>query len=85
MITVQGNYQNQSSSPFSTSQWIFGANGIGIDVARNTGAMTINELAQSRVIAQDISASSSLGGTFQPLTICENGVTSTINVLVQSA
>lgn len=84
MITIQGNYQNQSSSPFSNGQWTFGANGIGVDVSRNNGAMTINELARSNVSVQDISASASLGGTFQPLQVCIDGVTSTINVLVEN-
>jgi hypothetical protein len=100
MITVQGNYQGQSSSPFSTSQWTFGANGIGVDVARNTGAMTINELARSNVSTEDVSASSSssastttiteteildyLNASFQDLEVCVAGVTATIRVLVEN-
>ena len=61
---------------------MFGANGIGMDVSRTTGSVTVNELAQSRVRVEDISASS--GGTFQPLEVCIDGETSTIYVLVQS-
>lgn len=96
MITVQGNFQNQSSSPFSTSQWTFGADGIGVDVGRNTGAVTINELAQSNVRTEDIGASAAtttitettllndLNASFQNLEVCIAGVTSTIKVLVQN-
>jgi hypothetical protein len=83
MTTIQGVYQKESASPFSNGQWTFGANGIGVDVSRNTGAMMINELARSNVSVQDISASASLGGTFQPVQVCIDGVTSTINVLVE--
>jgi len=80
MITVQGNYENQSSSPFSTSQWTFGANGIGVDVGRNTGAMIINELARSRVEVQDLSAS---GGVVRAFDVRVDGVTTSVNFLTQ--
>lgn len=80
MTTVQGSYQNQSGSPFSNGQWTFGANGIGVDVSRNTGAMTINELATSRVRMEDISAN---GGVVRAFDVCIDGVTTSVNFLTQ--
>jgi len=81
MTTVQGEYQSKSGSPFSNGQWTFGANGIGVDVSRNTGAMTINELARSRVVTQDISANGA--GVVMALDVCIDGVTTSVNFLTQ--
>jgi hypothetical protein len=81
MTTVNGTYQRESSSPFSNGQWIFGANGIGVDASRNTGAFTVNELARSRVETQDISANGA--GVVRAFDVCIDGVTTSVNFLTQ--
>lgn len=81
ITTVNGTYENQTGGTFAKNPWTFGANGIGVDVSRNTGAMTVNELAQSRVDTQDISANGA--GVVRAFDICIDGVTTSVNFLTQ--
>lgn len=80
ITTVNGTYENQTGGTFAKNPWTFGANGIGVDVSRNTGAMTVNELAVSRVRMEDISAN---GGVVRAFDVCIDGVTTSVNFLTQ--
>jgi hypothetical protein len=79
ITTVNGIYENQTGGTFSKNPWAFGADGIGVNISRNNGAMTINELARSRVEIQDISAN----GVARAFDVCIDGVTTSVTFLTQ--